>query len=156
MNATVILHTLEGLGVTVTLDGDEIVARPGSLVPPDLIPAMKACKPQLIDELKKRGENDWLTTLPFPLGLKGLPATEVRAALAWYGYQGIKDSGELKLGVLMWVMGTLAYNGDTGELHRQIKAEYHRLRHIEFPGQECGFCVSVDVLVKDNNDSKES
>ena len=156
INATAILDRLAGLGVTVTLDGDQIVARPGSLVPRELIPTMKACKPQLIDELKKRGENDWLTTLPFPLGLKGLPAADVRAALAWYDHQGVTDSGELKLGVLMWVMGTLAYNGDTGELHQQIKAEYHRLRHTEFPGQECGFCGSVDILVEDDNDEKES
>lgn len=143
MNATAILDKLEGLGVTVTLDGAEIVARPGNKVPRDLIPAMKACKPQLIDELRNRGKNHWLTTLPFPMGLRGLPATEVGAALAWYDNQGVTDSGELKLGVLMWVMGTLAYNGDTGELHRQIKAEYHRLRHTEYPGQECGFCRSA-------------
>ena len=51
MDATAILERLEGLGVTLTLDGDEVVARPGDRVPPNLIPTMKACKSGIIELL---------------------------------------------------------------------------------------------------------
>ena len=51
MDATAMLERLEGLGVTLTLDGDEVVARPGNKVPRDLIPRMKACKPGLVELL---------------------------------------------------------------------------------------------------------
>ena len=51
MDATAILERLEGLGVTLTLDGDEVVARPGNKVPRDLIPTMKACKPGIVELL---------------------------------------------------------------------------------------------------------
>ena len=51
MDATAMLVRLENLGVSLTIDGDDVVARPGNRVPRELIPEMKACKPQLVELL---------------------------------------------------------------------------------------------------------
>lgn len=138
MNATAILERLEGLGVTVTLDGDEVVARPGNKVPRDLIPAMKACKPQLIDEIKKQDENRFLTTMPFPIGLRGLPEVQVIAAEGWSDAKGFTDPVDRRINLYSWLLMDDSFAGHA--LCEAVRQEYCRLWHEEYPDGDCGWC----------------
>ena len=48
MGARDLLDRLAGIGVTVTLDGDRLVARPASGLDADMLAALRACKPELL------------------------------------------------------------------------------------------------------------
>ena len=54
MDAAAVLERLEGLGVSVTLRGDTLVVRPGSSVPEDLVPEVRAHKPEIVERLRRR------------------------------------------------------------------------------------------------------
>ena len=43
-----VLDRLTGLGVTVDVDGDELVLRPGSLVPDPMLEEVRSAKPELL------------------------------------------------------------------------------------------------------------
>ena len=53
MSAVELLEELQSCGVSVSLDQDELVLRPGSQVPPDLIPILKQSKPEIVEHLRQ-------------------------------------------------------------------------------------------------------
>ena len=53
MGAVELLEELQSCGVAVFLDQDELVLRPGSQVPPDLIPILKQSKPEIVEHLRR-------------------------------------------------------------------------------------------------------
>ncbi len=52
MEVGAILRQLHSVGVSVTLDGDELVCRPGSKVPADLVPVLKQHKTGVVERLR--------------------------------------------------------------------------------------------------------
>ena len=48
MGAVELLKELEILGVSVSVDGDEVVLRPGSRVPSDMIPPLRQAKAEIL------------------------------------------------------------------------------------------------------------
>jgi hypothetical protein len=55
MSAEELLAEVDALGVTVRLDGDILRLRPGSAVPPGLVEALRAHKPELLELVLLRG-----------------------------------------------------------------------------------------------------
>lgn len=53
MGAVELLEELQSCGVAVFLDQDELVLRPGSQVPPDLIPILKQSKREIVEHLRQ-------------------------------------------------------------------------------------------------------
>ena len=51
MGGTEVLAQLETLGICVTLDGDDVVMRPGSQVPEDLLAKGRHSKPSIVEIL---------------------------------------------------------------------------------------------------------
>ena len=51
MTAIEVMDRLRDLGVSLTLDGDELVVRPGSRIPPGLVPELERCTGEIIDYL---------------------------------------------------------------------------------------------------------
>ena len=70
MAATELLEQLRGYGISVTVDVDELVLRPGSRIPSDLLIEVREHKQELIQELAKTYGNGVLPPLDRP------PATE--------------------------------------------------------------------------------
>ena len=67
MDVSAVLDRLTALGVTVDVDGDELVLRPGSLVPDLMLEEVRTVKPELLAYLQllerlRRG-TEWLTTV---------------------------------------------------------------------------------------------
>ena len=54
MEANAILEKLDSIGVAVTLDGEDIACRPGSLVPEELVLPILKCKPEIMLRLVQR------------------------------------------------------------------------------------------------------
>jgi hypothetical protein len=107
-----------------------------------MVERLRDHKAQLIDELRRY---DALRDLPFPIGYVGLPIVELEAALRFNYTQGISDPVERKLNILIWIMSSMAGNGDTGEHYQGIKDEYHQLRHEDrTTTDECGICEYLD------------
>ena len=52
MDAAAILDRLSDLGVTATLDGETLVLTPGNKIPEDLVPEVKAHKPEIVNALR--------------------------------------------------------------------------------------------------------
>lgn len=55
MNAEDLLAEVEELGVTVDVDGDLLRFRPGSVIPPRLVEALRVHKPELLEIVSLRG-----------------------------------------------------------------------------------------------------
>ena len=51
MNATTILYRLDDLGISADLDGEDIVLRPGSKLPLELLTEIRANKPEILAKL---------------------------------------------------------------------------------------------------------
>ena len=54
MNAIGVMEALDRLGVSVQLDGADLVLIPGSKVPLDLVAAVRECKPAIVAALSRR------------------------------------------------------------------------------------------------------
>ena len=54
MNANSVLNRLVSLGVTATVDGEALELSPGSKVPEDLVPEVRAHKPEIVERLRQR------------------------------------------------------------------------------------------------------
>ena len=54
MNPATVLEQLGWLGASVQLDGADLVLTPGSKVAPELLAAVRECKPQIIKALSDR------------------------------------------------------------------------------------------------------
>ena len=144
-HAAAILERLQGLGVAIVVDGHALRLRPASLLPPELLEEVRCCKPEVIALLTTPPDTvDAPNPFdpPFPVGYAGLPVNEVIAAEAINDKDGIIDPIRRKMNVLCWISSGMAYKGDTGEMYQAIKAEYHRLGHVGYPGEACGICDS--------------
>ena len=53
MTAIAVLERLTSLGVAVTVDGDDLIFRPGSKVPPDMITDIRRHKTQICNHLRQ-------------------------------------------------------------------------------------------------------
>ena len=53
MDATAVLERLDRLGVSIQLDGPDLILRPGSRVPADVLENVRAHKPEIIAHLRK-------------------------------------------------------------------------------------------------------
>ena len=53
-----LLEKLKTLGVSVVLDGDELVFRPGNKLPTELIPELKTHKPEIVERLRQRAKDN--------------------------------------------------------------------------------------------------
>ena len=60
MDASALLTKLATLGVTVSVDGEDLRLEPGSRVPAELLPELRAKKPQLLAALSSQQEPDSL------------------------------------------------------------------------------------------------
>ena len=54
MNVGMVMEALDRLGVSVQLDGADLVLIPGSKVPLDLVAAVRECKPAIVAALSRR------------------------------------------------------------------------------------------------------
>ena len=54
MDAVGILQRLHSFGVSVTLEGDQLAVRPGSKVPPELVPQIREHKAEIVSHLGRR------------------------------------------------------------------------------------------------------
>ena len=55
MDAASLIERLDSLGISMTLEGEKLIARPKDRVPTDLIPVLKKHKPDLVQYLRRRG-----------------------------------------------------------------------------------------------------
>lgn len=72
MTAAALLDRLERVGVSATIDGDEIVLRPGSKLDQPTIDAVREHKPAIVCELLCREQR--------PIGIIPTPADAIRTA----------------------------------------------------------------------------
>ncbi len=54
MDAHSMLDRLREAGISVSIDGDDLVLNPGSKVPPDLAESIRLNKPRIMDALRER------------------------------------------------------------------------------------------------------
>ena len=144
MEALAVIEKAHELGISLRADGGYIYYRPEEAAPPDFVELLLQNKPQLLRVLPQSDEST-VFDLPFPIGYGGLPKNEVIAALGFQDARSITDPIERKLNVLMWLMGGMESEGDTGEIYQCIKVEYHKLRHADPTiTDECGVCEYVE------------
>ena len=88
MNAAAVLEQLDRLGVSVQLDGPDLLLQPGSRVPPALLPELRACKGEIVAALSHR-------RVPRDTGLAPLLA-RLRKGQAWLTehFDGYMDGQE--------------------------------------------------------------
>ena len=138
MSVVELLDRAQEFGATFTLPG------PGRLhvaasdpLPTDLVEELTANKPEIIEYIS---EHSGLMDLPWPIGYGGLPTDEVTKAEKYNDRQGFTDPVDRKLNVLSWMRCYYRDIGDPG-MARQMKEEYHTLRHADRSIQElCGIC----------------
>lgn len=104
MPATDVLTRLRSLGVTVAVAGDKLSLEPASRIPPELLAAVRECKPELLSLLQRRAALSqrlsrgaaWLNTRAAELEQAGTPldAAFARAMMGWAGLEdAFRDLG---------------------------------------------------------------
>lgn len=53
-----LLEKLNTLGVSIVLEGNELVFRPGNKLPTDLIPELKTHKPEIVERLRQQAKDN--------------------------------------------------------------------------------------------------
>lgn len=138
MSVAELLDRAKELGATFTLPG------PGRLhvaasdpLPTNLVQELTENKPEIIEYIS---EHTSPMDLPWPIGYGGLPIHEVAKAVNYNDRQGFTDPVDRKLNVLSWMWCYFRDRGDP-DMTRQMKEEYHQLRHADPSIQEiCGIC----------------
>ena len=109
-DAVELLGQLRSCDISVSVDKDELVLRPASKVPPELLTEVRKHKHELVELLssdhgyrRRYRRCIEFVDLPWPVGYGGLPVDEVVKAEAQNDRLGVTDPVYRRLNVLSWM-----------------------------------------------------
>ena len=138
MSVVDLLDRAQELGATFTVPGPgRLLVSASDPLPNDLVRELTDNKPDIIEYIQN---HTGLIDLPWPIGYGGLPVDQVTKAENYNDGQDITDPVDRELNVLSWMWCYYRDRGDI-DMAKQMKEEYHQLRHADSSIQEiCGIC----------------